>query len=225
MSVGVSSKIDLAIITAPRRKSTITDTAHSIRSAKFDGIIQIFAEPDTIISLTKCYIHRNQWKYGAFKNFHQALSWMVENSDKKYIMISGDDFKFARTAFHEVIKLAEKLDDFGYLSMFTPVGMSHYPEIRDGWNQFNYGWKKAYGGQYLFRRSTAEKIIESDFYLDHLENYEKNEQIDHAIPAACYELKLAQWYRVPSLCDHIGRHSTLGHDHTALNRGLKFRLS
>jgi len=55
--------------------------------------------------------------------------------------------------------------------------------------------------------------------LNHLENYEANQQIDLAIPESVFQMGLKQMFHVPSLMNHIGHSSTIGHKHTHDNVG------
>ncbi len=218
--------IEIGMITAPRKKPTIDLSMKYLRKAGFQEHVTVFAEPgDYKINYPNYTIKKNKVKLGCFKNYHNALSQVV-NTDKDYVLIVADDFIYNKLTYKHVLKAINSMDNYAYLALFTPHGMKHPPcQIRGkGWVKVNMGWGAAFGGIRIMKTEIAKQIITHDYYLNHLENYEKNQQIDHCIPQVCFELGLDQYFHVPSLADHIGKHSTIGHIHSKETRGLNFRI-
>ena len=216
--------IEVAIITAPRNSSTLNKSVRSLRYAGFNDVITIYAEPGQYEPTVGTNLLKNKKKLGCFGNYHNALSNTVL-TDKPYVLILSDDFIYTRLTYKKITNDAQKFGQFGYMALFTPKGMTHPPcNLRKKrWSAINMGWKTSFGGQYLIRTEVARKILEHDFYKQHLENYTQNQQIDHCIPEVCYQMELDQWYHNPSLCQHIGLESTIGHVHSKETLGLNFR--
>jgi hypothetical protein len=216
--------IDFAIITAERETPTIYKSVESLRRVGYSGFIPIIAEPNAnyeAIDGTN-YLF-NKTTLGCFKNFDRALKYLIKNSDAKYICVLSDDFLYTKDLFKNLSKILHN-DNLGYAALFTPEHMRNQPcNVRKfGWNKVNLGWGTSWGGLYVFKKDTAKEIIKWEFYQNHLENYSLNQQIDHCVPEVCFQMGLDQWYHNPSLADHIGYNSTIGHEHTKLSRGLRF---
>lgn len=215
---------DIGIITAPRDKDMIGTTVPSIREAGFVEPIHVFAEPDTFIPNIDVEVHQNIERLGCFGNYHNALKWLIENGDKPYIVVLSDDFLYSKnTCVRLLSRLYDMEHDWGYHALYTPAGMRYLMKIKRGWNEVKGGWKKSYGGLYVFQRHIAEKIINHDFYVDHLANYKANQQIDHCIPEVCHQMGLEQYIHNPSFANHIGFQSTIGHNHTSRENGLNWK--
>lgn len=215
---------DIGIIAAPRSKNMLEITVPSIRYAGFTDDIHVFAEPETFIGNIDVEVHENIERLGCFKNYHNALSWLVENSNNPYIIVFSDDFIYSRGTCNALLNRLYDCDyDWGYHALYTPSGMRYLTKVKRGWNEVQGGWKKSYGGLYVYQTHIAKKIIEHDFYQNHLHNYEANQQIDHAIPETVFQLGLAQYFHNPSFADHIGFESTIGHKHTDREKGLNFK--
>lgn len=209
--------ITIGIITAKRKHSTINRTISSLRSIGIDSKIYIFSEPHELnITDKNVDIKMNKETLGCFKNYNNALTFMSEIDG--YIGVFSDDFIFSSQTLNRM-----RYSD-GYYAFYTPKGMSLNNDLSEGWNEVNKGWEGSYGGNYVMHSSVAKKIINHDFYINHLNNYEKNQQIDHCIPEVCFQLGIQQYYHRPSLSNHVGYKSTIGHKHTSWEDGLDFRM-
>ncbi len=215
--------ISISIITAPRNRQTLKTSVNSLRRSGFEGNITIFAEPETkYIPLDGTYWLFNGKNYGCFKNYTQALHWLVDNSELPYVGVFSDDFTYSRMAYRDACRYISNANEFGSLALYTPTGMKPIVH-KKGANIINEGWGVTWGGNYIFKKEVAKQLLEHPLYVDHYNNYEKNQQIDHLIPKVLKELKLDQLFINPSLCDHIGFNSTIGHTHTHREKGLNFR--
>lgn len=217
--------IELAVITAPRMHPTINQSLKAIRYGGYNGKIHIFAEPDIdLLYLDPLFsVHRNETKLGCFGNYNRALTWMVENSEAEYIAVLGDDFDWKRATFIMAEQAVKRLNKLGYAALYTPQGVGIRWKLQGGWQEINLGWGNTWGGNYVFKKDVAKQIIDHPYYQKHLETYKKNEQVDHCIPEVIHQLGLNQYFHTPSFCDHIGKISTIGHQHTQNERGWKFK--
>lgn len=210
--------VEIGITTTPGR-DTINKSIASLRQF-YSGIIHIYGEPGGYkINDPGVDLKINKKKLGCFKNFHNALSDLV-TYDNDHVLVLADDFIYTKALFKKI----PFHGNYGYYALFTPKGMTHPPcNLRKrGWNKINMGWATSFGGLYLMKTQVAKQIIEHPFYQNHLNNYKKNQQIDHCIPEVCYQLGLDQWYSNPSLANHIGYQSTIGHTHSKETNGLNF---
>jgi len=210
--------LDIAIITTPRGKNTIDNSIGYLRRAGFNELIHVFAEPGSRIDSPGVKIHHNPIQLGCFKNYHKALKTMIDITNKPYISVLSDDFIYNK---HTYSILENSLTKDGYYAIYSPIGMKSLLPNK-GWNKVNMGWGNAYGGLYVFPVEIARRIINNDYYRNHLNKYEKNQQIDHCIPEVCMIEGINQYYHIPSLSDHTGYKSTIGHKHTGRERGIKF---
>lgn len=207
----------LGIITAPRKDPTINRSIKSLRETGYNGVINIYAEPHELnIDDKGVIIKKNKETLGCFKNFDNALKDLIKEGSE-YICVLSDDM-----VYHRMLLKKIRFEKNSYCALYTPTGMMRH-RLKKGWSTLNLGWANAWGGLYVMHRDTAIKIVEHEFYIDHLENYKANQQIDHCIPEVCYQLGINQYYHNPSLTDHVGFHSTIGHKHTKNDKGLFFR--
>lgn len=161
---------------------------------------------------------------GCFKHYLRVLTDLVRNTDTPFIGIIPDDVNLAPDFARKCIEGASGAG-VGYAAGYTPTGMSKITskvKFGTGWVEIRGGWGKSYGGCYVYPRAVAERIIEHPYIRQHAETYKKNQQIDAAIPELMHRLGLKQLMHVPSLSDHIGTVSTIGHRHTGNEKGYKF---
>jgi len=201
-------KTTIGITWYPRKGEVFQQMQHSI---KFDNCI---VYPDGVE-----FPHRTDFEVrnlgdhkGCFKHYHRVLTDLCE-TDSDIVGILPDDIIFKDGWLELAHNQFKKNPYIGYLALFTPRGMGNGIKHSMGWNEIKGGWATSWGGGYLYERKTAKKILKHPFILDHLENYEANQQIDHAIPEAVHQMGLFQFIHNPSLLKHIGTHSTIGHTH------------
>lgn len=222
--------IDIAVITAPRLKPTV---GRMLQGFKYlpsrPDKIHVFAEPDThFIEHPFIEVHQNSEKMGCFKNFDQAYEYLINNGDSKYILVLSDDMKYKSGWIKKAVAIADGLTKFGYVALYTPKGLKWAFENnpQNEVIKLNRGWGKGgWGGLYLMTRESAKKILSHKFYQDHKENYRENQQFDECIKETCFQLELDQYYINPSLFDHVGETSTIGHEHRSMDKGLNYERS
>ena len=191
--------------------------AKSIKTIDHDNVIIYpdgydFTHPTT---LEVRYLGEN---VGCFKHYHRVLTDLIKNTDADIVGIFADDLLY-RKGWIE--KATEVLSDtsIGFAACYVPNGLKIRNNWGIGWNELNSGYASSWGGGYLMRKEVAEIVVNHPFVIDHLENYEKNQQIDHAIPEAIHQMGLRQLFHVPSFINHIGMVSTIGHKNSSWNKG------
>lgn len=210
------NKTQLAIRYFPREEETIQTSVDSLRKAGYTGKLIVFADGHSPpLKDDNVDVRVLPW-LGCFKNYDRALQTLIRESDKPYIAALGDDILYR----NNFLNFAKEIIDFpkiGYLAMYTPVGVGRrhkWNKHEVGWKEIKGGWSASYGGGYLFNKEVAKRIVKANYYQKHLATYKANQQIDRAIPQTVHELKLRQFFHVPSLLKHIGVTSTIGHVHT-----------
>ena len=155
---------------------------------------------------------------GCFKHYYRVLTDLVENTDSDIVGIFADDLLYSKGWIEKAVKPLED-NKVGYTVCYVPNGLKIRNGWRDGWNELNGGYASSWGGGYLMKKEIARQVLKHPFVLDHLNNYKKNQQIDHAIPEAIFQMGLRQLFHVPSFINHIGLKSTLGHKHNSWDKG------
>lgn len=154
---------------------------------------------------------------GCFKHFARTLKALVKNSGEgDTIAVLPDDLTFhPHIDAQKAIETALRSSNVGYCAIYTPRELGRRNRWKhNGWAVSKGGWDSSYGGGYFFRREVAQRVLNHPFFIDHKDNYEGNQQIDHCIPEVIHRLGLKQLFHVPSLTKHIGLTSTIGHVHT-----------
>ena len=209
----------IGIITSPRKDPTLNSMLTSLRKVGYKEKVFIYSEPQELtVKDQNVEIKMNDKQLGCFGNFNNALNDLIKVSPHEFICVFSDDFIFSSRMFSWIRHSWD-----GYYALYTPKGIRNQFQMKRGWNKINEGWANIWGGNYMMCKAVAEMIIKHPFYQDHLKNYETNQQIDHCIPEVCHQLKLNQYFHNPSLTNHIGIESTIGHKHSTHEEGLNFR--
>lgn len=204
----------LAMTLAPRQQWEHNETIKKMREAWLNGKITIFAEPweyeieDENINLI---IHKE--KKGCFKNFDFTLKECLKTG-AEYFLIMQDDCRLSPDVLKRIKKIiTARWDKFGFISMNTTQIKSYIEtEIyKQGWNSNEWWWWFC-PAVFLFSKWWAEQIIKHSFYINHLENYVKNKQIDWCIWETCKQLWLEMYNHNPSNSIQKGKTSTIGHN-------------
>jgi hypothetical protein len=208
--------IRIAVMHVPRQSETVGESIISIKNNS-KGVITLMPDGvhDTEYISVQLGIksHSLGKQVGCFKHYARCLEYLVSISKgNDIIAVLPDDLIYS--PFDNLIEKA-LTPNVGYCAIYTPRELGRRNKWKfGGWESVNGGWDSSYGGGYFFRAKVAKQIIEHPFFIDHLNNYEKNQQIDHCIPEVCHQLGLKQLFHVPSLSKHIGLTSTIGHVHT-----------
>ena len=153
---------------------------------------------------------------GCFKHYYRVLEDLCK-SDAEYVAVMSDDVLYAPKWCETAISAMG--EDVGFVACYTPEGLRKRHNWSKGIQEIKGGWASSWGGAYLMKRDVAKKVLNHPYFINHRDNYAKNQQIDHALPNCIHLMGLKQLFLVPSLTDHIGLTSTIGHVHTHREKG------
>lgn len=208
--------IRIAIMHVPRQSETVGESIISLQNNS-KGVITLMPDGVHDVEYIRVQLGIKSFnigkRVGCFKHYARCLEYLTNISKGNDIVaVLPDDL-----IYRPLDALIDKAltPNVGYCAVFTPRELGRRNRWKfGGWQSVEGGWDSSYGGGYFFRASTAKKILEHPFFIDHRDNYEKNQQIDHCIPEVVHRLGLKQLFHVPSLSKHIGITSTIGHVHT-----------
>lgn len=158
---------------------------------------------------------------GCFKHYYRVLEDLCK-TDSEIVGVFSDDVIYRDNWLSTAHQMFRKNPYIGYLACFTPKGIANGWQNRSGWNELKGGWATSWGGAYLMRKEVALKVLKHPYILNHRDNYEKNQQIDHAIPEVMHRMGYLQFAHNPSLMKHIGMFSTIGHKHRKIDEALNW---
>ena len=200
--------IGYAIITAPRPRSTLTESYSSFRRAGFLGDVTVFAEPgaDVVIS-DGAFVIQNEAKLGNLRNWVRALSTLLTVSRHEFLMISEDDISWASGACELLHAELPRLDllTIGGMSLYLPRRHAKHMKalpVAKGWIPGNLG-PGTWGFQCMvFRRDQAERLLNSVHLKSCLANLRWDKNVDRIVGESIMRAGEDILYRVPCLVDH-----------------------
>lgn len=203
--------VDIAIITAPRKLPTLNISIQSLREAGVTQHIWIFSEPGDIDlrDVNNCTLIVNETRLGAFRNYDQALAWLM-SCDGACKAVLQDDYIYSKDLSVHLAGI-EKEKDFGYFNLFTN---SNHPTVHDwavndGWNRTYLGSNQVWGAAFVMQADKVDVLRKHEYYLTTM--MERNEMIDGAVSEVFKRLELPMYHHRPSLIHSIGFMSTLNH--------------
>jgi len=208
---------DLFCTTTPRRKSPILKTFPSLRRSGFNQMVHIFSEPNSVYP-PNIQIHENLTPKGAFLNFYDGLKWMHENTTEPYIIYFQDDILVSR-------KAKPILDTFHKQGLTNLYLANHDGNIIPKRTNGFYHYKEEFlWGQCLFtvmQRQFAEWFLIHPFTIHHLE-HGNGKHIDVILNRVANDLQVNTYVHCPSLIQHIGQQSTVGHYISWVHNGFRY---
>jgi hypothetical protein len=200
------------------------DAASAVERLRFGGfseLIHVFCEPGTpgIAPIPDVVVHRNEIRLGAIGNWKCCLAWLVEHTAAAYLMVFEDDVEFCRGARDAWVSSLGELREVGYWSFYTPRRDRGLVSAKLGWVASNRG-RDTWGTQAMcFPRSSAGRLLE--YGPLHAEDQLRGPT--DAIVAQCFlEARLPCYYHNPSLAEHLGQVSAVGHNWHDDHVGLEF---
>ena len=158
-------------------------------------------------------------RIGCFKNYARALTDLC-NSDADIVSVLPDDLMWYKGGADTIMDGIASTNNIGYCAAYTPHLLGKRERMRRGWNEVKGGYYSSYGGAYFFPTDVARQVVAHPFFVNHRDNYAPNQQIDHCIPEVMHQLGKVQMFHAPSLVNHIGMTSTIGHRHTSSERAF-----
>jgi hypothetical protein len=208
----------LAMTAAPRVHRTLERSLHSLRQGQFEQEVHLFAEPHTLPrnwNFPNVSVYQNPRRFGCFPNWLQAAQWLVTATQAPYLMLCEDDGIYCRGAADALYFGITHIKNDGCLSLYTPIqnyqAGKHYEA---GWFRLRAPERWGTVAQ-CFPRAILEQLV-------HEANWSLCDGTDHYIARFLRERGLHWYSHAPSLVDHIGASSTLGHASGPENAGIGF---
>ena len=205
------SNVSIGVMWYPRKQEAFEKMEQSIGEP-----FTVYPDFDTFKFKTKQPVKFLGGNVGCFKHYYRVLEDLC-NSESEYVAVFSDDVIYFNGWLERALQ--GFTDGVGYVACYVPNELAKRHEMVQGWNEIKGGWNDIYGGGFVFKREIAKELLQHPFILNHLENYEANQQIDLAIPESVFQMGLKQMFHIPSLMNHIGHSSTIGHKHTHDNVG------
>jgi hypothetical protein len=210
----------LAMIACPRRDFPLTKAIRSLRYGGFSEVLHVFAEPDTPkVSAPNVVWHANPKRLGGFTNYHQALTWLLAQPNE-HLLLAEDDVDYCRGARGRLTRGLNEHPDYTLFNLYTP--RRDGPHLRgSGWQRHNRGSKTNGTLAICYRRdggirdyATHPGIVSRLGTKVSYDNVMYKFFLDRGF-TGCYS-------HLPSLVDHVGPKSNLGHRDGPHRRGLAF---
>lgn len=223
---GSTIPLAIAMTIAPRRRPTLHESLASLRGAGFTEDVRLFAEPGTFDHLSRptdarTIIRDNPSTQGCFHNWRQAITSLLSETDALWLLVVQDDAVWAPGSADILREHMVARQDLrtGFLSPYVTDKNAIEAAFVDGWNECSIGWTFWGALAFCMKRATAEELLRHPRFAQH----QGTQQIDAVVSASMLDLDLPSFVLVPSLVDHIGDTSTVGHDDVAGTlRGYRF---
>lgn len=194
-----------AILTAPRKNSTLKASLHSLAAAGFRCIIR--AEPNSDIpDEYQKYVVFNRVKLGVLRNMYETLEFLVQSYSKATVLaIFQDDIQISAG----VAKWLEGElwpDWCPVASLYTP---NCYADKKSGWRILKLGFYRTFGALgLLWRRDAAIDFLRNEQVKSHVRQH-PNRNADATVGYWALQRGHGIAYHTPSLVRHTGDTSTL----------------
>jgi hypothetical protein len=222
--------LDIGMTTAPRPEPYITRSVASLRAAGFDQTVHYFAEPGSTFPGVDPYppdgvLHAATVPFGCFPNWRRALHRLADHAERPddFIMVVQDDVvwcKGARAILDRFLSgilpgLGGPCRPFGFASPYASpavvaaIHKEDYEDDRRGqsWVPPLFYNKSFWGALALvFTAESAYALLEHPRFVAH----DHHRKVDVVVGNCMRDMGREMTVALPSLCDHIGAHSTLG---------------
>jgi hypothetical protein len=227
METVIGTTIAVAMTTAPRRVPTFHRSLWSLRRAGFRERVHVFAEPGTWDQVPRpegrTVTLDHTATLGCFNNWKQTLAYLLAQTAAPWLLIVQDDAIWTPGAAATLCAEATARQNLrtGFLSPYVTT-LDVPPGSADGWNECRSGWDLCGALALCLPRDAARELLQHPRFVRH----PRDQQVDAVVAASMLDLGRPSYVHVPSLVDHVGTTSTLGHDDvTPALRGYRFRES
>jgi len=217
------SSLVIAMTTAPRREPTLDRAIDSLRAAGFDEDLHLFTEPGAPITGNdeRTIVHAHPELQGCFRNWRSAARHLASiTDDTSWILIVQDDAIWSPGAA-EILRAQMRSRcslPTGFLSPYV-IGKDVPRGAPDGWTECRAGWNFWGALALCMKRDATLALLAHPRFVHH----PTNQQVDAVVAASMIDLGRPSFVHVPSLVDHVGMTSTLGHDKVVAKiRGYRF---
>jgi hypothetical protein len=211
--------------TAPRRVPTFPHALSSLREAGFNGRVDVFAEPGTWDQVPRskdalAVTHDHAVTLGCFGNWRRAITYLLAWYEDPWLLVVQDDAIWASGSANKLRAEAAVQRDLrtGFLSPYVTSKDVPSGSV-EGWNECRSGWYFWGALALCIPRDAARELLQHPRFVKH----GGSQQVDAVVAASMLDLGRPSYVHVPSLVDHVGETSTLGHDDVASQlRGYRF---
>lgn len=224
MQLRVRQELAIAMIATARRELPLERAIDNLRHGGFDEMLHVFAEPGLSPPrrAALCW-HSNPVPLGPVANWSQALRWLVNETTAPNLLLVEDDGDYCRGARDLLVGEIARTPDYGLVSLYLAARFAHRHAGASGWRSHAYDERTFGTVAVCFRRGGGVE--------DFLASPELAERLAVAPETASHDELLFRYFRQhghacrthrPSLADHIGFASTIGHQDGSHRRGLDF---
>lgn len=225
MKNDVGTTLAVAMTTAPRRMPTFHRALLSLRRAGFSEHVHVFAEPGAWSQIPRPHderavTHDHAVTLGCFENWRHTLTYLLEQTAAPWLLVVQDDAIWAPKSANTLRAATVTRNDLGTGFLSPYVNANDVPPGSvDGWNECRSGWYLWGALALCIPRDAATALLQHPRFVKH----PVDQQVDAVVAASMLDLERPSYVHVPSLVDHVGATSTLGHDDVASKlRGYRF---
>lgn len=219
----INESIPAVIVTSPRPREIHVRTVEAAKRAGFAPLLAS-CEPGTDLEpLADVVAYPHSEKQGQWRNFIAALRYGL-SLNVPYFLAMEDDVELCRGSMKLLTKLGWPSADCGCLQLYSAAPLHKYPVGR----RFQLEPVNAYdllgACAMVLRRSAAIALVESSetgwrgITNGVIEEPERKEAADTYVGEVLSDLGFGIWAHNPTLANHIGDVSTLGHPNNNVNR-------
>lgn len=222
--MNVPKNLAIAMIASARPELPLEHTIDNLRHGGFDETLHVFAEPGLNPPPREgiCW-HANATRLGVVANWLSALRWLLDETSALHLLLVEDDGDYCRGAREMLADEIARTPNYGLVSLYLATRFAHRHAGASGWRSHAYDERTFGLVAVCFRRGGG---IE-----DFLACPELAERLAMPPETASHDELLFRYFREhghscrthrPSLADHVGFTSTLGHKDGPHRRGLEF---
>lgn len=214
--------ISITVFSGPRPIPMLDRTISSLRESGFNQKIHISAEPGAIIGQhDNIEVFQNEKLLGNRLQWETTLRRRLDETEEPWLMFVEDDIECDLNTAEKITDFCAKIEQpIGFVSGYTPKAYAvTWPWLNkyNGWARLNRGWN-TWGFQcIIMQRESVELLLTA-------EKMRSGTAIPDAVLGEFFEQKkLACYYAIPSLIEHIGlNNSHFNKTPDALNCGLRY---
>lgn len=217
----------VAVTTAPRHPSTLTECLESIVNCGWYPTV--FAEPGS--TQTEYPTIQNEVQLGVWHNWLSSCRWVLDNTNAELILTSQDD-SYYHPDSKDYIESIDWPNNAGFISLYTP---KHYSKksglyrvyTRSLWGACALVWQRNVLDQVINHpialswKGAPPRSRNKGVYATRLANPHTIANSDTAIGKILNNLKLGMYFVDPSPVSHIAVTSTIGHGGNRGRRNAK----